>query len=57
MRLKAPTEQIQRGALREGNLQSVINIQRSNYLNDAKISDIGAYGLILKMPPHWDAHN
>lgn len=40
MRLKAQTEQIQRAALRGGNLQGNINIQRSNYLDDTKILGI-----------------
>lgn len=37
--LMAQIEQIQRGALRERNLQGIINIERSNYLGNTKISD------------------
>lgn len=37
--LKARMTQIQRGALRERNLQGIINIERSNYLGDTKVSD------------------
>lgn len=54
MGLKAQTEEIQRGALRERNLQGIINIERSNYLGDAKI---GKWGVIKEKKPPGDVCN